>query len=188
MNKKNLAYLFIVLGVFSRFLPHLPNFSPLHSVALFSGAKSPNKIGSLVFFIASLLVTDVILNTFIYNIDTPIHYFTSPLFLFTFLGHLVVLGVGAILLKTTSIKRLLLSSGVSAVLFFLFSNFGVWIEGTAYTLDLQGLGACYLAGLPFLKYTAMSLLGYNALYFGLYYYAFERQQVQKMEELSVKKV
>jgi len=35
---------------------------------------------------------------------------------------------------------------ISSLLFFIVTNFGVWISGTMYSLDLQGLIACYVIG------------------------------------------
>jgi len=55
-----------------------------------------------------------------------------------------------------------LFSGASSVLFslffFLWTNFGVWLEGLWYPLTWQGLLECYVMGLPFLRNHLLSNL------------------------------
>ena len=47
MNKI-LLVIFILLAVFSRLTPHPPNFTPILSIALFSGLMFNNKYGFLI--------------------------------------------------------------------------------------------------------------------------------------------
>jgi hypothetical protein len=48
----------------------------------------------------------------------------------------------------------------ASVVFYLVSNFGVWLQGKLYAMTWEGLGACYLAALPFFK----NMLAGNAVY------------------------
>jgi hypothetical protein len=45
---------------------------------------------------------------------------------------------------------------LSSMIFFIWTNFGVWIEWNMYAHTWQGLMQCYLMALPFFK---MNLLG-----------------------------
>ena len=184
-SKKSLSYLLIILGVLSRFLPHYPNVTPLYSVALFSGSKPQNKLLSVLFFFTTLLISDIILNKFFYNMPSPMSYLVSPVFLCTLIGHVMIITVGTFLLRKTTVKNVFISSGLSAFMFYIFSNFGCWIEGSIYSLDFNGLLKCYTAGLPFLKNTFLSIIAYNTVIFGVYYYFFEKEKVIIPEQKTI---
>jgi hypothetical protein len=57
---------------------------------------------------------------------------------------------------------------VSASLFFVITNFGVWFAGRLYTRDFQGLVDCYTAALPFFRNTLLSDIVYSLLLFAAY--------------------
>ena len=44
-----------------------------------------------------------------------------------------------------------------ALVFFIITNFGVWLSGT-YGLTIEGLINCYVLAIPFFGYTAISYL------------------------------
>ena len=50
----------------------------------------------------------------------------------------------------------------SVLIFFLLSNFGVWING-GYGYDLNGLVACYILALPFFGNTLVSTIIYSTV-------------------------
>ena len=50
----------------------------------------------------------------------------------------------------------------SACIFFIVTNFGVWVNGS-YGYNIEGLIACYTLALPFFGYTAISTLIFSAL-------------------------
>jgi hypothetical protein len=53
-----------------------------------------------------------------------------------------------------------------SLLFFVTTNFAVWAFSGMYSLDSAGLIQCYVAALPFLKYTIASDLLWTAGLFG----------------------
>ena len=55
----------------------------------------------------------------------------------------------------------------TSLLFFIITNFGVWISGTMYTLDLNGLISCYVMALPFYKGTLLGFVCYSTFLFGV---------------------
>ena len=59
-----------------------------------------------------------------------------------------------------------LGATTAAVLFFLVSNFGVWVGSTMYPPTGGGLLACYAAGLPFFNHSLLSNLFYCTVLFG----------------------
>ena len=77
------------------------------------------------------------------------------------------------LLKGRSNASLLMGAVAAPTVFFLISNFSVWMSTTeaTYTKDFSGLMTCYIAGLPFYKNALIAtliflpgiLLTYNCL-------------------------
>ena len=78
--------------------------------------------------------------------------------------------IGKILLshKNTP-NRVGLAAVVSAIQFFIISNFGVWLSGTIYSFDIEGLIQCYVMAIPFFGNTLVSELFYSFVLFGSYY-------------------
>jgi len=144
----------ILLAVAARLLPHAPNFTPIAALGLFAGAMFGRRAGWLVPF-AALLLSDAIIG------------FYSPMGMFwNYLGFAACLLLGSgLLARSRSLARLGGAALGSSLVFFALSNFGMWASGY-YPRTLAGLGACYAAGLPFLRNTVASDLVYTAALFG----------------------
>ena len=54
----------------------------------------------------------------------------------------------------------------SSVLFFIVTNFGVWLVGDMYPRDVGGLVLCYIAAIPFFQYSLVGDFVYTGLLFG----------------------
>jgi hypothetical protein len=54
----------------------------------------------------------------------------------------------------------------SIAVFFLVSNFGVWLGSTFHLQTFDGLITCYAAGIPFLKGTFLGDVVYCGVLFG----------------------
>jgi hypothetical protein len=54
----------------------------------------------------------------------------------------------------------------SSVLFFLLTNFGMWLFSGFYPLTSAGLIACYVAAIPFFQNTLAGDLVFTGLLFG----------------------
>ena len=133
--------IFILLAV-SRFIPHPPNFTNLLAlsfyVPLFLG------ISFIPVIIFSFLVTDL--------------YFGFHSTLFFTWGSVALIGYLSVYFKGSTAKRFL---GVSsaAILFFIVSNFGVWVSG-GYGYTMGGLINCYILAIPFFWGTLSSTIIY----------------------------
>ena len=60
------------------------------------------------------------------------------------------------------------ATGLAAsVLFFLITNFGIWLVGggVRYAQDLPGLVECYTMGLPFFRNSLISMAAFSAVLF-----------------------
>jgi hypothetical protein len=147
MSKKGLAWAVIGLLVLSlsRFLPHPPNFTPILSAGILTGAFLPRKIHMAFLPLAAMFVTDLVLGlhdtlAFVYG-GVFASYLVGSYFLEQKKTHLAFVG----------------ASFASSFVFFVISNFGVWAVGSLdYPKTIRGLMACYTAGIPFFGNTLTS--------------------------------
>ena len=135
----------IVLAVASRLLPHPPNFAPITGIALFAASKINKKLVAFLLPLFCLFITDLILGLSWIN-----------LFVYLSFGLISMMGM---LVKRVSILTVLGSS----LLFFIVSNFGVWLF--YYPLSLEGLVSCFTLAIPFFGNTLAGDLFYTALLF-----------------------
>jgi hypothetical protein len=77
----------------------------------------------------------------------------------------------------------------SSLAFFLVTNFAVWAFGSMYAANAGGLVTCYVAALPFLKYTIVGDLVWAAALFGslhLVQNILASAQVRRAEAIAVR--
>lgn len=145
---------FFLVGAMGRFLPHPPNVTPLTAMALFAGAQFPAPVAMLL-GVGALLVGDVALGW------GPQNLMGYPSMVLTVL-------LGLWLRRRRRPLPLAGAALAGSTLFFLLSNFGVWLEGLLYPRTWAGLVACYVAGIPFYRQQVVGDLAYTALLFGGY--------------------
>lgn len=164
MNRQLYVFaIFLVLAAAaSRLLRHFgfinlpPNVAPIAALALFGAAYLPRRIAVLLPF-AAMLVSDVMIG------------FYSPAIMATvYLSFAACVVIGFWLRRSMSALRIAAASLTGSVLFFLTTNAAVWLFGTMYPKTLGGLGAAYLAGLPFFRNTVIGDLAFCGLMFGAY--------------------
>ena len=183
MNKVNISYLTIIVLIlfasFSRIIPHMPNFTPLGAMALFGGAYLKNKYHALVIPIASLWLSDLVLNNFIFSFYSDFTWF-YPGFLWQYTSFILITIIGYFFLKKVNFKNIFITSISSSLLFFVITNFGVWLSGSIYSLDFQGLITCYVMAIPFYKGTILGFICYSSLLFGILEFSRYKFQVLKV--------
>ncbi len=149
-----LALALVVIGIALRVIPHTANFAPVGAIALFAGAILAWRT-ALWLPLAIMVVSDLIIGL-------------HPIIAFTWGGFLLVTVFGMLLRNRPNLVRVPLGAIGAALIFFLVSNLGVWLEGKMYPLTWQGLVDCYTMALPFLRTSFIADLSYSALLFGLY--------------------
>jgi hypothetical protein len=171
MNKIKLTYIgvisLILFASFTRIIPHMPNFTPIGAMALFGGAYLKNKNHAFLIPIISLWISDIIINNFILSYYNDFTWF-YPGFLWQYGSFFIMILIGFFFLKKISFKNVFITSLCSSLLFFVITNFGVWISGSMYPLSLEGLLICFLAALPFYKGTLLGFIFYSSFLFGVY--------------------
>ncbi len=165
--------LLIIVGISTRFLflfngeSILPNFTAVGAVAIF-GAFYFKGAKRFIVPLVILWISDLILNNIVYT-----QYYDS----FQFMGDpwvytsFIIAGLAAYrLLQKASWGRVVVSSVVAAIIFYLITNFAVWSSGSLYPKTSTGLLACYEAGIPFFRNTIIGNLFYSFVLFGIYEY------------------
>src|SRR5258708_19172125 len=114
MNKPRFAVLVTVIlaAAASRLIPHPPNFTPIAAIALFGGAQFSSKRAAFLVPLVALFLSDLVFG--FYPI-TPVVYASF--------AATVCIGFWV---RRGSARDIALWTVVSAILFFLVTNFGVW--------------------------------------------------------------
>jgi hypothetical protein len=92
-------------------------------------------------------------------------------FLAVYISFALIVAIGFSLRKKRTVSNILVASVSSSVLFFVITNFAFWYTGALYPMSLTGLGACFIAAIPFFQYTLIGDLVYTGLFFGAFEYA-----------------
>ena len=121
--------MFVLLAVFVRLAPHPPNFTPITALALFGATTFSNRVLGTLLPLIALAISDLYLG--FYSISIWVY---SSFLAISLLGHYW---------KTIKTKTILLSS----LLFFIVTNFGVWLTG--YPKTIEGFVLCYTLAIPF---------------------------------------
>ena len=138
----------ITILAFSRLIPHPPNFTPLLGMAVFSGVIFDRKILAFVVPLVAMLLSDLVIG---FHSSMPIIYFAIML----------NVGVGFLLVSKFSYLKSILALVSGAFIFFIVTNFVVWLGSGMYSQDLNGLISCYIMALPFFQNTLLSSLVYG---------------------------
>ena len=152
-----MQYIKIFIGILavlsvSRFVPHPPNFTSLIALSFYIPAILG--IRYLPALVISFVVTDVVIG---------LHSITF----FTW-GSVIIIGLISVYFTSSILSRL---SGalLGALIFYLISNFGVWITGS-YGYTIEGLIACYTLALPFFGYTLVSTIVFSTIIESVIYF------------------
>lgn len=160
----------IALAVISRILPHPHNFTPIGAIALFGSAYFGQKwLAAAIPFVAMWL-SDLFLNNVVYarmfpEVYTGFQWFGSP---WVYASFFMISVMGMATLRKVSAIRVGGSALASSVLFFLVTNFAVWLGSSQYPQNWGGLAVCYGMALPFFSNTLMGDMVYATILFGIF--------------------
>jgi hypothetical protein len=159
-------YVLIALVAVSRFLPHPPNVACVGALGLFAGCYLSGRRAYMV-PLAALLASDVIGHL----AGFPGMGFYNPIVMgLVYAGVLAAVPIGRWMSKNQNKFRLPAGSIAASTIFFLLSNFGVWLGGW-YSMTFAGLAACYISAIPFFGYTLAGDLFFSVLLFGAWEYS-----------------
>ncbi|OAV46053.1 DUF6580 family putative transport protein [Lewinella sp. 4G2] len=161
-----LILVLIVAAVATRLLPHPPNFVPVGAMALFGAAALPKKWMAVLVPLAAFYLSDLVLNNVVYAAYFEGLYFGADPFIYGGILLMVLLGLGVLRSQKFNWLRIGGAAIGATAIFFLLSNFGVWVSGTMYPKTAGGLGLAYVAGLPFLLNSLLANLVFSGILFG----------------------
>lgn len=144
--------LIILFLAFSRLIPHPPNFTPLGAMALLAGANFKDIRMALIMPMIAMLISDIIIG-----------FHSTMIFVY---GTVAIIILGSHwLIKSCTLLNMTIGAVLSAVIFFVTTNFGAWMSHDMYAQNVAGLQQAYIAGIPFFKNTLVSNLLFTAVGF-----------------------
>ena len=173
MQKLILGASLIFIAVLSRLLPHPPNVVPIAAMALAGGVYFERRYALIIPMIA-LFVSDCIIG---FHATIP---FVYGCFLITGL-------IGMWLSNHKKIGYIAGGTILSSIIFFVITNFGVWLTGGGwfYPKTLQGLVDCYVMAIPFFRYSIAGDLAYTSILFGLFELSIYALQLSKKKTAKI---
>jgi hypothetical protein len=146
----------IFAAALTRLLPHPVNFTPIAAIALAGGVYLDKRF-ALIVPLAALVLSDIFLG-----------FHNTMFFVY---GSFVLIGFIGLWLKSHKKPLPVLGSVLlSSTLFFIITNFGVWLTGGGwfYAKTWQGLVECYILAIPFFRNTCLGDLVFTGVLFGLF--------------------
>jgi hypothetical protein len=160
-------FLFITSALFiaaiSRIFPHIPNFTPIASMALFGGVYFTDKRIAIIVPLILMFITDCLLEL------TTGWGFHNTL-IYVYIGFILTSIIGIYIKRNLTVQTLLIGSLLSSTLFFVITNFGVW-AANGVQMGVSGLATTYVLGIPFFAPTLVGDLFFNTILFGAFYVA-----------------
>lgn len=175
-NKANLIVLFtlILAAALYRVWDGRPwGFTPQIAMALFAGSVSRDKRFAFLFPVLSMLISDALYQVLYLQGLTPIKGFYSGQWQnYLLIASITVIGF---FINKNKVSRIMVGSLAGAVFYFIASNFFTWIGGGLdinnhpYPKTVEGFVSCYVAAVPFFKWSVLSTFIFNGIFFGGYY-------------------
>jgi hypothetical protein len=158
--KSMLSLMIISFGILSRVIVHTPNFTPVLSMAFLGGMYLKGRQAVLV-PLALIVISDLIIGFY-------------PLMFLTWASIVLISILGLWLKERKSFATVLGGSVISAVIFFIVTNFASWLA--LYPHTMEGLRQCYILAIPFFRSTLMSTVAYSLVFYAGYEWVLKRSQ------------
>ncbi len=147
-NDLMIPVIMMTLLVISRMISDIPNFTSTIALIMFTSYLIRDKFLSVLVIIVSQIISDLYIGIY------------SSMF-FVYGAYVFIALLSPIIMNKLNFKSVLISSLVTPTIFYIVSNFGVWITGSTYPLSLDGLIMCYVAGIPFFDETLLSTVVFS---------------------------
>tara|TARA_B110000003_G_C16553440_1_gene497554 strand:- start:469 stop:966 length:498 start_codon:yes stop_codon:yes gene_type:complete len=163
-------YLRISLGIFlalaaSRFIPHPPNFTSLIALSFYVPAILGTRF--IPALVISFFITDLIIGF-------------HSIVLFSW-GSVLFIGIISRYFKN-KISTRILGMLFGCAIFYVITNFGVWLIG-GYGYTIEGLIACYVLAIPFFGNTLAASIIYSAIIESIYKFYNSKNTLFNSKEL-----
>jgi hypothetical protein len=163
-----LATMILLAGAWRLIVPiactPLQNFTPIGAMALFGGCYFADKWKAYILPLLTLWISDLFLGYFVYY-HKWVWFYDGFLWTYGSFALMVLIGT---FVKKIRIKNMILISFAAALLHWIITDFGVWVDGRIYPHNFEGLVACYVAALPYLENMLVADLVFGAIMFGAF--------------------
>tara|TARA_B100001250_G_C19784076_1_gene783262 strand:- start:1031 stop:1555 length:525 start_codon:yes stop_codon:yes gene_type:complete len=161
-NKIFYLLFFAVILALTRIIPHPPNFTPILASAIMAPLLIKDRLFGIAIPIFAMFISDIIIGFHPYQF--------------------VVYSTILLIALVSPMRKNYLGLGFMAiggsVLFFITTNFAVWIIWDYYPKTIEGLISCYTLAIPFFKNTLISTCLFTALLtFSIKYIEFVNKKV-----------
>ncbi len=153
-NRNILIIIIILIGAFSRIIPHPPNFTAIGAISILGGVYFGKNYLAFFVPIISMLISDFLLG---FNMAFSVY-----------ISFLIMIPLGIGIKNKLSNLSVIKTSIYASIIFFLITNFSVWIFSTVYPNNIYGLLICYYAGIPFFFNTLLGNIFFSFSLFGIY--------------------
>ncbi|AYD48559.1 DUF6580 family putative transport protein [Arachidicoccus soli] len=171
-NKIILVFsLLIAVAILYRLIP-MPSgvygFTPMFAMAIFGGVlfKADKKYAfalPLITFFLSDVLFEILYKAGKWSVPG---FYSGQLVNYILFALTTCVGF---YIKKAKFSNIAIASIVAPTLFYVLSNFSVWLMGAYYPKSLKGLKECYIAGWPFyFPYSILTTLVFSTFLFGIY--------------------
>lgn len=171
-------FLLVVIASLYRIMPRPYGFAPQIAMAIFGGAIIKEKKFAFLLPLLSMFISDVLYEILFINGLTSISgFYGGQLLNYALFAGLTIFGFS---IKNFNLKQIGLASVSAPTVYFLLSNFFVWtssspMAGLGRPKTFDGLLMVFADGLPFYPWSLISTIVFSALFFGSYYFFFQKQ-------------
>lgn len=152
----------------TRVVPHPWNFTPVGALCLFGGAYFARRWAAYGVPLAALVLSDLVLAATHYTF-AQLQYMPP-----VYLSFALIVGLGTLLRGRTRLLPVAAAAVAAALLHYAITNFAVWLFQDFYPRTGEGLVACYVAALPYLKNMLAANLVFSGVLFGGFAWAQHR--------------
>jgi hypothetical protein len=172
--------LLILAASLYRVWPDRPfGFAPQWAMAIFGGAVIKDKRLAFLFPLLSIFISDTIYQLMFQNGATQIWgFYEGQWSNYVLFGLLTVFGL---MIRKISWIKIIAASLAAPSVYFLISNFLVWIGGGGY--HRPTLMGAYIDGIPFYQMSLMATLIFSGVLFGTYF-LIRDQSLQPKQQLA----
>lgn len=160
---KVMPFAFYRLGmdVESQFNIYPWSFTPIFAFCVFGGAMYQSKFNSLWIPLAAMFAGDLGIWAITGKLEWA--FYSDQVVIYFAFALCPLLGF---MLRSRRTWMGIAGAGIgSCLLFFLITNYAVWVGSKTYPQNLTGLATCYAAGLPFLRNSLISTVLFSGLLF-----------------------
>ena len=144
-------------------IPHIWNFTAIGALAIFAGAQFNDRRLAFIMPLAAMAISDLFIG--------------NGFSLLVYTGFVAMVVCGFLIRNKINTTNVVLSSFISAAIFYLITNFAFFYPITTYPRTVSGILASYTAALPFFRNMLIGNLAYAAVLFGSFYLLSKRYPV-----------